>query len=60
MKSLKIFLFGTLVGVLIGLWIGTNLGKNKPIWTNPFAKGSISEQLQKSRRTNFGEKRDKN
>lgn len=31
------------VGLVLGLWFGVNLGKEKPIWSNPFAQRSLAE-----------------
>ena len=46
MKKLKPILFGIIVGLLIGLWFGVNIGKNKPIYTNPFAEPSTRNLLR--------------
>ncbi len=56
MKQLKIMLVGVVIGVLIGLALGVNIGRDKPLLSNPFAKESLvdrakqlgSETLEKS------------
>lgn len=48
MKSLKVFIFGAIVGLVIGLWFGVNIGKDKPIYSNPFAEKTVQEKLKSS------------
>lgn len=46
MKTIINILFGLLAGLLLGLWTGVNLGKEKPLFSNPFADRSVSEQVK--------------
>ena len=46
---------GLLLGLIIGLWFGVNIGKQKPIFSNPFAEENISEKLK----TKVGERIEK-
>ena len=48
MKKIKALLLGAIIGLLLGLWIGVNIGKDKPVFSNPFAEDSIQEKLKKS------------
>ena len=48
MKQLKAIFTGLLIGLLIGLWFGVNIGKDKPISSNPFAEDSIQQKIKKS------------
>lgn len=48
MKKIKLLSLGLLVGFLVGMWFGVNLGKGKPIYSNPFNKDSLQ---QKAKRT---------
>jgi hypothetical protein len=41
MKSLKPFILGSIVGIALGLWSGVNIGKNRPVWANPFAPAGL-------------------
>jgi hypothetical protein len=58
MKKLKLLFIGVVVGVLFGLWFGVNIGKGKPILSNPFAgqelqqkaKETASEAIEDTRR----------
>lgn len=55
MKMLKMLFMGLLVGLIIGLWFGINMGKQKPIFSNPFAE----ENLQKKLKVKVGERIEK-
>jgi hypothetical protein len=46
MKNLKIILVWLIVGVLIGMALGVNIGRNKPLLSNPFAKESLVEKAK--------------
>lgn len=35
---MKKYIVSVLVGFVIGLWVGINIGKDQPIWSNPFTK----------------------
>ncbi|MFW2372218.1 MAG: hypothetical protein ACN4GM_03790 [Gammaproteobacteria bacterium] len=48
MKQLKSILIGLVIGLLIGLWFGVNIGKDKSIFSNPFAEDSIQQKIKKS------------
>ena len=48
MKQIKALIAGIFIGVLIGLWFGVNIGKDKPIFSNPFAEETIQEKIKKS------------
>ncbi len=38
MKQIKSVLLGLVIGLLIGLALGVNIGREKPLLSNPFAK----------------------
>lgn len=46
-KKIRYTLIGLVIGIAIGLWFGINIGKSKPIWSNPFDKRSVQKQLKK-------------
>ncbi|MBN1379778.1 MAG: hypothetical protein JXA04_11155 [Gammaproteobacteria bacterium] len=48
MQKLKIILFGVIIGLLIGLWFGVNIGKHKPIYSNPFAEPSTRDLIRQT------------
>jgi len=47
MKNIKIIMFGVVIGVAIGLWLGVNIGRERPLLSNPFNKASLNEQLKR-------------
>ncbi|NDY43214.1 hypothetical protein G3N55_10220 [Dissulfurirhabdus thermomarina] len=48
MKRLKIFLAGLVVGLLFGLWMGVNLGRDEPLFRNPFARQPLEKRLKQT------------
>lgn len=46
MKAIKMLVMGTLLGLIVGLWFGVNMGKGKPILSNPFADDNIPEKIK--------------
>ena len=46
MRSVKKYLIGAIVGLLVGLWFGVNIGEDRPIWANPFAKKDLVEKAR--------------
>ena len=48
MKRIKALILGAIIGLLIGLWVGVNIGKDKPVFSNPFNDASIQKKLKKS------------
>ena len=54
MDNLKAILISVIIGFLIGMWFGVNVGKDKPIISNPFAddmpqkiKQKVGEKIEK-------------
>jgi hypothetical protein len=43
MKNLVI---GLLVGLIVGLWFGVNVGRDKPVWSNPFEEASLGQKAK--------------
>ncbi len=58
MGFLKHILTGVVIGALLGLWFGYNLGRERPLLSNPFtdtrlqerAKDTAEESLQDTKR----------
>ncbi|MBD3620006.1 MAG: hypothetical protein HUJ28_11080 [Chromatiales bacterium] len=46
MKWLKGLVLGIVVGLLLGLWFGVNIGRDRPIYANPFEEKTVSEHLK--------------
>ena len=34
------------MGLIIGLWAGVNIGKDRPVWSNPFDEPSLTEKAK--------------
>ena len=47
MKSLKSIFIGLVLGLLIGLALGINIGREKPLLSNPFAKESLVDRAKR-------------
>lgn len=47
MKTVKIILFGIIIGVALGLWLGVNIGREAPLLSNPFYKETLSEKMKR-------------
>lgn len=48
MKKLKLLLMGLVIGLLLGLWFGVNIGREKPIYSNPFADEVIQQKAKQT------------
>jgi hypothetical protein len=47
MKTIKPVLAGIVIGLLIGLALGFNMGRDKPLLSNPFAQETLAERVQR-------------
>jgi hypothetical protein len=47
MKQLKIILVSLTVGILIGMALGVNIGREKPLLSNPFEKESLADRVKR-------------
>ena len=47
MKQLKMISIGLVIGLLVGLALGVNIGREKPLLSNPFAKESLGEKAER-------------
>jgi len=48
MRFLKIILLSLLVGVGVGMWLGVNIGREVPLYSNPFDTDSLNQKLKKA------------
>lgn len=48
MKQIKSFLLGIIIGLILGLWFGVNLGKDRPIYSNPFAEVTVQQKIKET------------
>ena len=45
MKNYKIILASLMIGLIVGLALGINIGRDRPLISNPFAKESLTDKL---------------
>jgi uncharacterized membrane protein YraQ (UPF0718 family) len=57
MAALKKLLTGVVIGLVAGLWMGVNIGKQRPILSNPFSKEEKS--LKEQAKEKVGEAKEK-
>lgn len=48
MKNLKLLLAGLVIGLLLGLWFGVNIGREKPIYSNPFTDEVVQQKAKQT------------
>jgi hypothetical protein len=46
MKTVQNILIGIILGTAAGLWIGMNIGKDKPLLSNPFHEPTLAERAE--------------
>ncbi len=46
-KQLKTIVAGFVVGLAIGLALGVNIGRDKPLLSNPFAHETLEQRLKR-------------
>ncbi|RJR15921.1 MAG: hypothetical protein C4581_11245 [Nitrospiraceae bacterium] len=49
-KCTSKLIIGLLIGAMLGLWIGVNIGRERPLFSNPFRKESVYEKFRKAGR----------
>lgn len=47
-KNRRNLAIGLVLGLLLGLWFGVNLGRGRSLFSNPFARQTIGEQLKET------------
>ncbi len=53
MKCISKLIAGLVIGAMLGLWFGVNIGRERPLLSNPFRKESIHEKFRKAGRELF-------
>ena len=48
MKGIRNLIIGLLVGIIIGLWFGVNIGKDKPLLSNPLVERTMRDKLKQA------------
>lgn len=47
MKQLKTILISLVIGLLVGMALGVNIGREKPLLSNPLAKESLVDRAKR-------------
>jgi hypothetical protein len=45
-KALKYIIIGIVIGVFAGLWAGINIGKEKPVLSNPLQDPTVTDRVK--------------
>ena len=48
MKKIRKLIIGFIIGVIIGMWFGVNIGKDRSIFSNPFAEPALQVKLKQT------------
>ena len=51
MKQIKTLAVGIIIGLLLGLWFGVNIGRDRPVFSNPFTEPAVREKLKQTGET---------
>lgn len=46
MKKVKTLIVGIIIGLAAGLWGGVNIGKGRPVWSNPFEPITLADRIR--------------
>ena len=46
MKQLKAVLLSFVLGGAIGMWLGVNIGRDVPLYSNPFNTRSLNQKIK--------------
>ncbi len=46
MKKFNLVFTGIVIGLIFGLWFGVNIGKDRNIFSNPFAERDIPQTIK--------------
>lgn len=47
MAKLKTILVGLIIGLLIGMALGVNIGRDKPLLSNPFSRDTLIDKAKR-------------
>lgn len=46
MKAIKNAILWIILGLLLGLWFGVNIGRDKPVYSNPFDADTLEDRAR--------------
>ena len=44
-KKMQVFFFGLIIGVIVGFPLGMNVGRDAPLFSNPFAESKVRQKM---------------
>jgi len=48
MKLFKAILLSLVAGVAIGMWLGVNIGREVPLYSNPFNAETLNQKIKRA------------
>ncbi len=48
MKLFKAILLSLIVGVAAGMWLGVNIGREVPLYSNPFNAETLNQKIKRA------------
>ncbi len=48
MRRIKGIILGLVIGIPLGLWLGFNMGKDRPLLSNPFKEAAFQEKIKET------------
>ncbi len=48
MKLIKAILLSLVAGVAIGMWLGVNIGREVPLYSNPFNAETLNQKIKRA------------
>jgi hypothetical protein len=46
MKNIRVIFLSLVIGICVGLAFGVNIGREKPLLSNPFEKASLTDKIK--------------
>ena len=48
MKTIKLAIIWLVLGLLLGLWFGVNIGRDRPLYSNPFEANTLKQKFKQA------------
>jgi len=48
MKLFKAILLSLVIGVAAGMWLGVNIGREVPLYSNPFNTATLNQKIKRA------------
>lgn len=46
MRGMRNIALGVIAGLAVGLWLGVNIGRDQPLFGNPFEERTVKQKLK--------------